>query len=479
MTTPSGPGDGRGDPYQRPAPEGWAEPAERDPWAGPPTAPAGGSSPWWQPGGQHAGQHAGHDAFPPQAPTGPAPGAWPGPDGGAQPGPGSGGAPLPGWDDPYRDPARDPRDGGPGRRRGQPARWIGTATAVLVLGVGGGFAGALLQEELSDGDAGTYPSVSIPSPAPASTDRPSGSVAGIAAAALPSVVALQVEGAEGQGTGSGFVLDASAGGSAFVLTNNHVVAGAYEDGVTVVFQDGAQVAGEVVGADVSYDLAVVRVERDGLQALPMGDSSAVVVGDPVVAVGAPLGLQGTVTEGIVSALNRPVSAGESAGDASYIQAIQTDAAINPGNSGGPLLNTAGQVVGVNSAIASLPGATSTTGSIGLGFSIPSEQARRTAEQLIRTGRAEHPVIRVSLDSSYTGEGVRIADAPDAVAPGGPGDRAGLRPGDVVLAIDGRPVTEAVELIVDIRAREPGETVTLTVRRGGSTSEVPVTLEADG
>jgi len=212
--------------------------------------------------------------------------------------------------------------------------------------------------------------------------------------------------------------------------------------------------------------------------------AAVVVGDPVVAVGAPLGLQGTVTEGIVSALKRPVTAGEATGDVSYIQALQTDAAINPGNSGGPLLNTQGQVIGVNSAIAQLPGQASAGGSIGLGFSIPSNQARRTAEQLIQTGRAVHPVIGVSLDPAYTGEGVKIldADAPDgtpAVQPDGPAAAAGLRPGDVVLAIDGRPVTTSEELIVDIRAREPGDTVTLSVRRGSGPADVQVTLKADG
>ncbi|NAZ87342.1 PDZ domain-containing protein [Kineococcus sp. T90] len=350
---------------------------------------------------------------------------------------------------------------------------------MLLLGVAGGFAGALLQDRW-DG-ARSYPSVTLAAPSPGTTERPAGSVAAIAATALPSVVSLQVQGRQGAGTGSGFVLQAQDGAEAFVLTNNHVVAGAYDDGVTVLFQDGQQAAGEVVGADASYDLAVVRVERAGLRALTMGDSGSVVVGDPVVAVGAPLGLQGTVTEGIVSALNRPVSAGgEGAGEASYIQAIQTDAAINPGNSGGPLLNARGEVVGVNSAIASLTGGSgSTAGSIGLGFSIPSEQARRTAEQLIRTGRAVHPVIRVSLDNQYGGEGVRILDQPGAVQAGGPGERAGLRPGDVVLAIDERPVTEPAELIVDIRARQPGDTVTLTVRRGGQDLQVPVTLEADG
>ncbi len=195
------------------------------------------------------------------------------------------------------------------RSRRSPARWIGAGSLVLVLGVVGGFAGGLLQDELSDGSGGTYPGVSLPSPSAGSTQRAAGSVAGIAAAALPSVVALQVQGSQGSGTGSGFVLDAPTDGGSFVLTNNHVVAGAATDGIVVVFQDGQQARGRVVGADSSYDLAVVRVDRTGLRALPFGDSSSVVVGDPVVAVGAPLGLQGTVTEGIVSALNRPVTAG--------------------------------------------------------------------------------------------------------------------------------------------------------------------------
>ncbi|PRY15151.1 S1C family serine protease [Kineococcus rhizosphaerae] len=441
MSTPPS-GDGWSRPPQEGSepPGGWADPAaRRDPWSTPTPGPA---SSWWQP----ADPAGGHDAFPPPAPGEPATAVA----AAARP------------------------------RRGSPARWIGTGSLVLLLGVVGGFAGGLLQDELSDG-GGTYPSVTLPSPSAGSTQRPAGTVAGIAATALPSVVALQVEGQEGSGTGSGFVLDAGGDGGTFVLTNNHVVAGAYRDGIVVVLQSGEQIPGTVVGADTSYDLAVVRVDRTGLTPLPFGDSDAVVVGDPVVAVGAPLGLQGTVTEGIVSALNRPVTAGESASEASYIQAIQTDAAINPGNSGGPLLNSAGQVVGINSAIASLPGVDgqAQSGSIGLGFSIPSQQARRTAEQLIRTGRAVHPVIRVSLDSTYTGQGVRILDEPGAVASGGPGDRAGLQPGDVVLSIDGRPVTEPAELIVDIRAREPGDVVTLSVRRGGETVDVPVTLDADG
>ena len=434
MSTPSSPGGGWDHPDQgRPetGPAGWPAPQGR-PAAGPPPGPQADA--WWQ-------------TPPPSSPAGP-------------------------WAEPV--PA-------PPRRRGRGPRALGVGAAVLALSLLGGYVGAVLHDRL-DESASSYPGVSIPAPSEGTTVRPAGSVAGIAAAALPSVVALQVVGADGAGTGSGFVLDTTAGdaaGGAFVLTNNHVVAGATDDGITVLFQDGQQSAGTVVGADASYDLAVVRVDRADLPALPLGDSGSVVVGDPVVAVGAPLGLQGTVTEGIVSALNRPVTAGESADSASYIQAIQTDAAINPGNSGGPLLNSAGEVIGVNSAIAALPGSFETGGSIGLGFSIPSDQARRTAEQLIQTGRAVHPVIRVTLDNSYSGEGVQIAQDAAAVTPGGPGDRAGLRPGDVVLAIDGRPVTDPSELIVDIRAREPGDTVTLTLSRGGETVQVPVTLDAEG
>ena len=430
------------------------------------------------PSGHDGGWDHPDQGRPEAGPTG-----WPAPQGRPAPGP----APTAGdawWQTPPPSSATGPwaePAPAPARRRGRGPRVLGVGAAVLALSLLGGYVGAVLHDRLDD-SASSYPGVSIPAPSEGTTARPAGSVAGIAAAALPSVVALQVVGAEGEGTGSGFVLDTSAGdaaGGAFVLTNNHVVAGAADDGITVLFQDGQQSAGTVVGADASYDLAVVRVDRADLPALPLGDSSSVVVGDPVVAVGAPLGLQGTVTEGIVSALNRPVTAGQSADSASYIQAIQTDAAINPGNSGGPLLNSAGEVIGVNSAIAALPGSFETGGSIGLGFSIPSDQARRTAEQLIQTGRAVHPVIRVTLDNSYAGEGVQIAQDESAVTPGGPGDRAGLVPGDVVLAIDGRPVTDPSELIVDIRAREPGDTVTLTLSRGGGTVQVPVTLDAEG
>jgi len=210
------------------------------------------------------------------------------------------------------------------------------------------------------------------------------------------------------------------------------------------------------------------------------------VGDPVIAVGAPLGLDSTVTSGIISAVNRPVTAG-GAGDStsSFINAIQTDAAINPGNSGGPLLDMAGQVIGVNSAIARVAGAglDGQSGNIGVGFAIPSDQARKTAEQLIDNGKATHPVIGVLIDTTYKGEGVRIAATPQngnaPITKGGPADKAGLRPGEVILKFDGRPVTGPDEFVVAIRAKSVGDEVQLTVRRGSAERTVKMTLQAAG
>jgi putative serine protease PepD len=301
------------------------------------------------------------------------------------------------------------------------------------------------------------------------------SVAGIAAGVLPGVVYIEVSLGADRSSGSGFVIREDG----YVLTNNHVVAvGADSPGsITVVFSDGAQATAEVVGRTADYDLAVLRVDRDGLTPLALGDSSTLQVGDPVVAVGAPLGLEGTVTAGIVSALNRPVSAGD-ASDTSFINAIQTDAAINPGNSGGPLVNLAGEVIGINSAIAQTSGSRA-AGNIGLGFAIPSSQARRTAEQLISTGRATYPIIGVLLDNSYSGQGVQVSaqaqNGRPAVTPDGPAEAAGIRPGDVILRIDGVPVTDPDELIVAIRARAPGDAVTLSVLRDGTERDVEVTL----
>ena len=369
--------------------------------------------------------------------------------------------------------------GGSGRRGGWPLGLVLAAAVVLALAAGlvGGVAGAWWQSRTS---GGIDRAVSLPVPSPGSTARPANSVAGVAAAVLPSVVAIKVTGPGGAGTGSGFVIRSDG----YIVTNNHVVAQAVGGGaITVVFQDGSQAPATIVGRDESYDLAAIKVARTGLRPLAFGDSGSVVVGDEVIAIGAPLGLQGTVTTGIVSALNRPVSAGGGDSAPAFINAIQTDAAINPGNSGGPLVNMQGQVIAVNSAIARVPGpgGLGQSGNIGLGFAIPSLQARRTVEQLIRTGKAEHPVIGVLLDRSYTGQGVKVSTTPQGgqppVTPGGPADKAGIKPGDVIIAFDGRPVTDPDELVVAIRAHAVGDRVRLTVRSGGRERTVTMTLQA--
>jgi len=361
---------------------------------------------------------------------------------------------------------------GPGPR----ARIPVLLAAALVVGALGGAGGAAVLLELERGRVHDRSFV-LPEPETARTGRPVDSVAGVAGRLLPSVVALRVRnGAEG-GTGSGFVIDSRAG---YILTNNHVVSISATGGtIQVIFQDGSHTAGTVVGRDPSYDLAVVKADVGGRPALTLGNSDEVVVGDPTIAIGAPLGLRGTVTTGIVSALNRPVAA-DGSDETSFINAIQTDAAINPGNSGGPLVDIRGAVIGINSAIAKAPGtSTQSSGNIGLGFTIPSNQARRTAEQLIRTGKAEHPVIGVLLDRDYEGEGVRVSTregkGQKPVTPGGPADRAGIEPGDIILKLGDRPMSSPDELVVAIRARTPGETVTLLVRRSGKEREITVQL----
>jgi putative serine protease PepD len=298
---------------------------------------------------------------------------------------------------------------------------------------------------------------------------------------LPAVVSIAVRGSAARSTGSGFVIRQDG----YVVTNNHVIEAAAQGGEIVLsFQDGSTAPATIVGRDPEYDLAVLKVDRTGLPILPLGNSDNVVVGDPVVAVGSPLGLSGTVTSGIVSALDRPVTAGGSgSGETSFINAIQTDAAINPGNSGGPLLNGGGQVIGVNSAIATLSGGEAAAGgSIGLGFSIPVNQVKITAEQIIRTGRSTKPVIGVTLDLSYGGPGVRLRTTSSGegagVVPGGPADQAGLRPGEVILEVDGRTVSGADEFIVALRSKQPGDTVTLTVSRGNDEVDVVVTLAGE-
>lgn len=366
------------------------------------------------------------------------------------------------------------------RRRTRRLPLVWTAVVALVAAAVGGAVGASVERDGLGGD------VRLPQAGGVPAGRAPDSVAGIAARALPSVVTLHVKGADQAGTGTGFVLDTLG----HVLTNNHVVEPAGAGGeISVTFGSGDTVRAEVVGRDSGYDLAVVQVHGvRGLTPLPLGNSDDVRVGDPVVAIGAPFGLSNTVTSGIISAKERPITAGgekSDGSDVSYVDALQTDAPINPGNSGGPLLDSRARVIGINSAIRSAGGGTDSdggqAGSIGLGFAIPVNQARRVAEELINDGRATHPVIGVTLDMGYTGDGARIDDRSarggPAVLRGGPGARAGLRAGDVVTGVGGERVHTGEELIIKIRAHRPGDRLRLTVERGGAERQVSLVLGA--
>ncbi|MGW4198971.1 trypsin-like peptidase domain-containing protein [Streptomyces sp. NPDC005004] len=478
------PGDGRA---QAPAHAVPARPAplhEPDPYG---TPPYGEPGPWAPaPPFEGPGATPAHGAplVPPQAPY-PAADALPDP---ATPGHARTRAPQTGpWGryDPWAVPHSPLQQTGvavPVERRPKRTVLLGWGLAVaLVAGGVGGFAGAWL-ERAGIGD------VHLPRAAKVPAGRASDSVAGIAARALPSVVTLHVSGDDEAGTGTGFVLDTRG----HILTNNHVVAPASSGGeITVTFSSGDTARARVVGRDSGYDLAVVQVSGvSGLTPLPLGDSDDVRVGDPVVAIGAPFDLANTVTSGIISAKERPITAGGEKGDGSdisYVDALQTDAPINPGNSGGPLLDSHAQVVGINSAIRSADSdadsGESQAGSIGLGFAIPANQARRVAEELINDGHATHPVIGVTLDMGYTGDAARVsakggAGGP-AVQPGGPGDRAGLKAGDLITAVDGHRVHSGEELIVRIRAHRPGDRLRLTVERAGAKHAVPLVLGASG
>jgi S1-C subfamily serine protease len=300
--------------------------------------------------------------------------------------------------------------------------------------------------------------------------REPGSVSDIAGRVTPAVVSIEVRVGEAGATGSGVVIEGDDG---YIVTNNHVVSGADDvEGAEIraVFSDGSGSSARIVGRDPASDIAVLKVEKPGLVTAQLGDSSDVVVGDPVVAIGSPLGLAGTVTSGIVSALDRPVRlAGEGSDTNAVISAVQTDAPINPGNSGGALVNGAGEVIGINTAIASLGG-----GSVGLGFAIPVDTVRDISEQLISQGRAVHASLGVNARSVTDGtrDGALVVN----VEPGSAAAEAGIREQDVVIAVDGEPVGSSEELVVAIDAHDPGETVGLELVRGGSSTTVQATLD---
>lgn len=364
------------------------------------------------------------------------------------------------------------------RKRGMGVLGTVLVAAVVAAIVGGfaGLAGYMVGRGVDDTPqaAAAAPVVLTQSSSTGGTSPvAAGSIADIAATTLPAVVSILAEGTTQSGSGSGFVVRPNG----YILTNNHVVDLVADGGtLTVVFSDGKRSKGKVVGTSASYDLAVVKVDRTSLPTVVVGNSSNVHVGDTAIAIGAPLGLDGTVTSGIISALDRPVTAGDpTSEDPSFINAIQTDAAINPGNSGGPLLDGTGAVIGVNSAIASMVASPNgEAANIGLGFAIPINSAKRIAEELISTGESRTPRIGVNLDQEYTDPGAKVKD----VTADSPADKAGLKAGDIIVRVNGRSIDDSTELVVEIRNHAPGDTVEIEFTRNGQDQTASLVLTDD-
>jgi putative serine protease PepD len=345
----------------------------------------------------------------------------------------------------------------------------GVVAAALIAGVVGGGLGFGGAYALLDQGSGTTLTQSPASSASNAANTVPGSVAAAAAKAMPSTVDIQVALAQGTAEGSGVILTADGD----VLTNNHVVAGATGP-ITVTLADGSEHRATVLGTSPSYDLAVIKLQGvSGLTPAVLGESGSVQVGQQVVAIGSPQGLTGTVTTGIVSAFNRTVSVqSETGGPGVVYNGLQTDAPINQGNSGGPLVNLDGQVIGINSAIAT--GGSQSTGSIGLGFAIPVDQAKRVAQEIISSGSATKPVLGVTGSTggqTAQGGGATI----NTVQPGSPAAAAGLAAGDVVTKAGDAKVEDFSDLVARIGSYAPGQQVTLTVTSGGASKTVDVTL----
>lgn len=306
-----------------------------------------------------------------------------------------------------------------------------------------------------------------PPPAP----RVPASLSDIVTRVMPSVVTVRASSGQGESIGSGFVISKDG----HILTNEHVVHGAARGRITITMFDGTEVSATVVGRDPESDIAVLLASRNNLSPVFLGDSDRVSVGDGVFAIGTPLALPGTVTSGIVSAVDRTISAREAGGTARYYAAIQTDAAVNRGSSGGPLFDYVGRVIGVNSVIKSVVTAGQEAGNIGIAFAIPINHAMRVASELIDTGRARRTVVGAEVNAyDGPGGGVRIT----SVDASGPAAAAGLRAGDVVTRIDGHLVEEPADLIALVRRYDPGKTVTIVYRRDGATQTTNVVLAVD-
>ena len=375
---------------------------------------------------------------------------------------------IPSYHWPFGEPAAPPPPRRP-RRSGASGAIAVAALTALVVGGGAGYGAARLGAAPEADAPATRTTAGDPSPAPLPPGETTSTVE-VARRVLPGTVMIEVGSGNGTGTGSGFVIDRQG----HVMTNNHVVAGAGSGSrIRVVFSDGRRTTATLVGRSPSYDLAVIKVKADErLRPLELGDSRSAAVGAPVVAVGSPLGLPGTVTQGIVSALDRPVTVSESgSADAptAYIDGIQTDAPINPGNSGGPLVDAGARVIGVNSAILTLSSGQGQSGNIGIGFAIPVNQARVIGDLLVKDGKATYPVVGAQLQDTPGGVELTSVDGAGAAR------KAGLRAGDRVTAVDGRAVETREELVVVIRTHRPGDKVTFAYSRAGDENEAELTL----
>ncbi len=453
-----------GNPYATPAPGTPVPPAlaAHDPYAAPGAPQGPGAT------GQHhhpfgAGQPLGgwgaHDVTP-----------------GAPGGPGGPGGPL-GYPGEY---PGAPVPGGPRKKRGGLIALV--AAVALVAGVAGGAVGVAVadRDDTTVSAKADRSSTTVQANNTQKNEPAPGSVAGIAQKALPSVVTIKAQGNGESGTGTGFVFDTEG----HILTNNHVVAPASSGGkLTVKFADGSSYGASVLGRAEGYDVAVIKLDtppKGKLTPLPLADSDKVNVGDSTIAIGAPYGLESTVTTGIISAKDRPVASGDETGSqASYMNALQTDASINPGNSGGPLLDSGGAVIGINSAIQSNASSNGRAGSIGLGFAIPINQAKWVADTLIKTGKPVYAKLDVLRNDDYKGDGAQIQtrdiQGQPAVTPGGAADQAGLKPGDVITKLGGSPIENGPALVSKIWTHKPGETVDVEYTRNGQTATTKVTL----
>jgi S1-C subfamily serine protease len=344
------------------------------------------------------------------------------------------------------------------------------AVVTLVAGLLGGAAGWWLTDHVRD--ALHRPDVSI-AQVETPTKRAPGSIAGVAKRVGPAVVSIAVQTDNEFAIGSGFVIDRDGD----ILTNNHVVAPATQSAgssIVVTFSNEATARAQIVGRDPTSDLAVIKVPNDQLTVAQLGDSDKVEVGDGVIAIGSPLGLQGTVTAGIVSALERPVRVASDDGTTAYLDAIQTDAPINHGNSGGPLVNLSGAVIGINSAAAADPtaGGTGATAN-GIGYAIPINYAREIALELIHSGKAEHATIGAT--GSTVLAGLEVGGYVKQVSPGGPADQAGIKPGDVIVVADGKLVQTFDQLTVIVQQHKPGDRISVTYYAKDSSKKVTTTV----